>query len=142
MNIFEQVKRLYLPEEEYIVVGSGPLVARNLKKGKDVDIVVSKRIFEQYKNKEDWKVLPWTYPGKEGEVFLRKGVVEFYMDVNCPDFNPSLEELLNRADILRGIPFISIEDMIRLKQGYYKLTQKEKHLKDIERAIGYLRKKT
>ena len=126
MNIVEKVKALDFPDGEYIVVGSGILGAKNIREIHDVDIVVSSDLFEKCKN-DGWEQAPWTYE-KIGQIYLKKAEYELYLDVNCRDFNPTLRELLQRAEMIEGVPFASLEDSVSFKRVY----GKPKHLRDIE----------
>jgi len=135
MDIVQEIKKLDFPVGKYVVVGSGPLAAHGLKEARDIDIVVSDDLFERCIS-EDWEVLPWTYPEKIGHSYLRRGPVELYLDVNCGNFNPTLEELLERSEAIDSVSFICIEDMIRFKRSY--LHNNPKHEKDITMAETYL----
>jgi len=133
MNIFEEIKKLNFPQGQYIIVGSGPLVAHNMKETKDIDIVVSPELFKKCEQ-EGREKLPWTYPDKLGHIYLRRGCIELYLDVNCKDFNPTLKELLQKADTIEWIPFASLEDILQFKIAY----DKPKHAQDIEKIKEYL----
>lgn len=135
MNVIEEVKKLDFPIGQYVIVGSGPMVIRGFKEAYDIDIVVTREFFEKCKA-NGWEVVPWTYPEKIGQIYLKQNNVELYLDVNCGDFNPTTEELIKRADIFEGIPFITLEDMLKFKKAY----NREKHRKDIEITEMYLRK--
>lgn len=134
MDIFEEVRKLGFSKGNYVVVGSGHLIALGLKEGRDVDIVVTKQLYEKC-IKDGWEVLPWTYPGTEGQTYLRKGVVELYLNVSCGD-SPTSEELMQRAVFIKGIPFARLEDILKLKKEYVKT--KPKHLSDIKTIQNYL----
>jgi len=130
VDIFEEVSKLNFPLGSYVVVGSGHLIALGLKEGKDVDIVVTPELFSKCLHNQLWKQIPWTYPEKVGHIFLRRGVVELYLDVNCGSFNPSTDELIQRAKIIEGVAFASLEDVLKLKIEYSET--KPKHLMDIK----------
>jgi hypothetical protein len=136
MDIFKEVKKLNFPSDSYVVVGSGHLVALGLKEGHDIDIVVTKDLFEKCK-KEGWKQVKWTYPDKLGHTYLRKGNVELYLDVNKGSFNPTTKELLKRAVVINGVSFASLEYILKFKKEYNKVNPK--HLKDIELIEKYLK---
>lgn len=131
MNIIQKVKALNFPNNEYVVVGSGILEAKGIRETNDIDIVVSPDLFEKCKA-HSWEQVPWTYE-KIGQIYLRKAEYELYLDVNCKDFNPTLSELLERAEIIEGIPFASLEDTSNFKRAY----GKPKHLRDIELIEQY-----
>lgn len=134
MNIVEEMKKLQFPQGQYVIVGSGPLGIRGIKETNDIDIVVSPELFERCKQ-DWWEQLPRTYPDKIGQIYLRHGYVELFLDVNCGDFNPTLKELLQRADIIEGITFVSLKDVIKFKQSY----NKPKHWEDIKIIEKYLK---
>ena len=134
MNIFEEVRKLNFPPRQYVVVGSGPMAARGIREIRDIDIVVSPEFFEKCKQ-DGWEQVPWTYSEKLEQVYLKQGVVELYLDVNCGNFNPKTDELIQRADVIDGIPFASLEDVIRFKKEY----NKPKHLADIKLIAEYLK---
>jgi len=99
----------------------------------DIDIVVTPKLFEKSKN-EHWEQIPWTYE-KIGQVYLKKDNIELYLDVNCKDFNPTFSELRGQADIIKDIPFASLDDTIKFKKAY----NKPKHLKDVEMILEYIK---
>ncbi len=134
MNIFKKIKKLHFPLGQYIVIGSGPMAAHGIKNINDIDIVVTPELFERCKQ-EGWEQIPWTYPDKIGKVFLRKGFIELYLDVNCRNFNPTFKELLQRADVMNGITFASLEDVMKFKKEY----NKPKHLEDIRKIEDYIK---
>ena len=110
------------------------MAVRGLKDPNDIDIVVMEPIFEKCRE-GGWEVLPWTYAGRTGNIFLRRGLIELYLDVNEGDFQPTTEELIRRADIIEGIPFASLEDTKRFKRAY----GGPKHLKDVAMVEEYER---
>ncbi len=136
MDIVGEVKKLKLPNDKYVVVGSGILIAYGLKKGTDIDIVVTEDIFNSFIMR-GWEQLPWTYPDHDEGIFLRKGLVELYLDVNCGNFTPSTSELIQRAKVIEGVNFASMGDTLKFKKEYVKT--KPKHKKDIEIIEQYLK---
>ena len=134
MDILKEIKKLKFPLDSYVVVGSGPMAAHGLKEIHDIDIVITPKLFEQCKQ-TGWEQICWTYPEKTDEIFLRRSAVELYLDVNCGDFNPTTEELMQRAEVVNGIPFASLEDIMSFKIECVKT--KPKHLRDIELIQKY-----
>jgi len=133
MNVIEEVRKLNLPLGKYVVVGSGIMAAKGLKETHDIDIMVTPDIFQKFRD-EGWEVVPWTYDDHKGQVFLRRGIFELYLDVNCGNFWPTTEELINRAEIIDGIPFASLSDTVSFKKAY----GREKHLRDVVAIENYL----
>lgn len=118
-DILEKVRSLNFPAGEYIVAGSAIMVMHNLKETKDIDIVVSSGLFDTCSADDSWEKIQYTYIEKLGKYFLNKREVELYLDVNHgEEFRPSLEELLSRAEYFEGIPFLSLEDLLKFKKSY------------------------
>ena len=135
MNVIEEIKKLNFSSGEYVVVGSGPMAIRGLKEAHDIDIVVTPELFEKCRI-SGWEEMPWTYPEKVGQIYLKKGDVELYLDVNAGSFNPTTAELIERSETIQGVPFVTLKDMINFKKAY----GREKHLKDIKIVEEYLLK--
>lgn len=136
MNIIAQVKALKFPPGQYIVVGSGIMAMHGLKEANDIDLVVSPEIFESSKN-EGWESVPYTYPDKLGKFYLQKADIELYLDVNHGElFRPSLEELLERAEVFSEIPFLSLNDLLKFKKSY----NRPKDLNDVRLIEKFLTK--
>jgi len=93
--------------------------ALGIKEARDIDIVVMPELFEKCKQ-SGWEQVHWTYPEKLGQIYLRKGSVELYLDVNCGSCNPTTEELIQNAHISDGVPFISLDQLISFKRAYGK----------------------
>ncbi len=136
MEIIEQLRQLKLPKGQYIVVGSSLMQLYGLKICNDLDIVVSPELFHILQVSSDWESIPWTYVNKSNGVFLRKGDIEIYLDVNCGDFNPTLSDLLSRAIYIEGFAFASLEDILEFKRRY--VLTKPKHSYDIELLEAFL----
>lgn len=117
IDVFKEVKALNFPVGEYIVVGSGIMAARGIRPAYDLDIVVTPKLFEQCRA-EGWEVRPWTREGKIGKEWLKRGLVDILLEVNCGDANFSTEELLRDAEIIQDVPFISLERLVMFKKNY------------------------
>jgi len=135
MNVIEEVNKLNFPIGQYVVVGSSPMAIRGLKEAHDIDIVVTPQLFEKCRI-DGWETMSWTYPEKVGQIYLKEGNIELYLDVNAGNFNPTIEELIERSETIQGVPFITLEDMISFKKAY----GREKHLNDIKTTEEYLMK--
>jgi hypothetical protein len=138
MDIIQEVRKLDFPVGKYVVVGSGPLAVRGLKEARDIDIVVTEDLFERCIS-DGWDILPWTYPEKIGQSYLRRGIVELNLDVNSGDMNLTIAELIGRAELIDDVSFITVSDMIRFKRAY--LRNNPKHEQDILVAERYLKER-
>lgn len=55
-KLFQRVKELNLPIGEYAIFGSGPMGIRDLREMHDMDLIVSDKIFNEYLDKQGWKI--------------------------------------------------------------------------------------
>ncbi|MBC7836447.1 zinc ABC transporter substrate-binding protein [Acetobacteraceae bacterium] len=118
MNIFQELEKLNFPPDQYIVVGGAVMAVHGLREANDLDIIVTPELFEKCK-KEGWEVLPWTKPGNPGKVWLKKDSVELYEELNYnQEKNPTAKDLLQEAEIIQGIAFITLARLIDFKRVY------------------------
>jgi hypothetical protein len=132
MNIFEEIQKLNFAADSYVVVGGAALAARGIKETADIDIVSSPELFEFCKQNA-WK----EHLRPNGKRGLSRGIVEIYLDVNCGNFNPSFQELRNRAEMMNGIPFCNLQDVISFKREY----GRAKDFQDIKLIQTYFQSK-
>lgn len=130
MNIIQEVKKLKLDPGSYIVVGSGLLAALSIRQTSDVDLVVSKDVYNKYKS------LGWyekTWP--KGDPTISQGIYEFGTDWGDDKNIFTLEDLLSDKQVIDGINFVSLQ---RLRD--WKLTKgREKDLADVALIDAYLK---
>jgi hypothetical protein len=132
MNLIEDIKNLDLPYGEYSVVGSAAMSVRGLREHKDVDILVTKSLYEKLKEK-GWNVK---------QVRLDFQVVEFGIFEASPDmvtlsnYKPDIQTIINNSEIIDGIPFSNLQDVLDFKIAM----GREKDLKDVELIKNFLKK--
>ncbi|OGI95457.1 hypothetical protein A2917_02770 [Candidatus Nomurabacteria bacterium RIFCSPLOWO2_01_FULL_42_17] len=138
-TIFERVKKLNFPIGKYVVVG-GVMEAHGIRKAVDVDFIVTKELFDDLL-KQGWVPKPCRPGdiGKEGEKRkLRKDDISIISEYSWLDkYFAKTEDLIANADIIDGIPFISLSELLKWK----KACGREKDLIDIELIENYLKKK-
>lgn len=119
MDILTEVRKLALPDGHYCVIGSGILSAKGLREAHDLDILVSRELYDR-KVSEGWEMRPWTKPGYEGRTpYLVSGEVELYLEVAYgPEGNRYLSDLVADAEVIEGIPFMSLGELMRAKRAY------------------------
>ncbi len=122
-ELIRKVKALNLPERGYIVFGSGPLAAHGIREVNDIDLFISEEIYEKFK-KEGWEEKTL----ETGDKYLVRGDIEAFADWGYREYNPSLEKLLDKADIIEGVPFAPMEEVLRWKLVF----NREKDARDIE----------
>ena len=125
---FEALKKFNLPIGQYAVTASGPLGIRNLREIQDVDIIVSIELWNelasQYGVMDVDGVMKIAFPGEDIEAFTEGS---FYTKANDPDA-PSIVERISQAEIIDGLPFESLENILLFKRKM----KREKDLKDIQ----------
>jgi Ser-tRNA(Ala) deacylase AlaX len=125
---FEAVKKLNLPREHYAIAGSGPLGIRSLREINDIDIIVSldlcDRLAEKYSITDTGEVKKIVVPGEEIEIFWQGS---FYKRVGDGTV-PTVPAMIARAEMIDGLPFITLDDMLCFKRA----TNRPKDQEDIK----------
>lgn len=109
-EIIAKVKSLNLPENSYVVFGSGPLAIDDIREANDIDLLVSKEVFEELKN-AGWR----EFHKDDNDVPLVKDVFEAHENWNFSTYSPTLEHLLSTSKIVEGVPFASLEEVRKWK---------------------------
>lgn len=136
MDIFKEIKQIGLPDNNFVVVGSAILQIKNIREANDLDILVSKNSYEQFKSSSGWKLIERNPIGREKWEFIEREYVQIYFrfygakEYNLDYFliNPS------HAEVINGIHFISLKELIRSKQEW----GRPKDIKDIDLIKEYL----
>lgn len=124
-KLLQKLKALNLPNDQYVIIGSGPLAVRNLREAQDLDILTSDSLWNELSQK--YPVIPQKPPDIEK---IQIGNIEFvgqgstYKDSSIA----TLEEILNTADFINGFPYLNLN---LLKKFKLKMAR-EKDLKDIK----------
>jgi hypothetical protein len=134
MDIVSQVKELNLPLGQYLVVGSGVMSVHGIRAHNDIDLLVTEELYQDLK-KQGWEVVQ-VKPGLE---VVRKSIYEASPQmVTLPNYHPNIQDLIARADIINGVAFISVQDLLVFKTSL----GREKDLRDIDLIKNYLTNKT
>jgi hypothetical protein len=109
VNIVESVRKLGLPEKQFVVMGSGTLAILGIiSQASDIDLAVSPELFAFLKRSG------WKPPAKkETKAILEMG--EFEAGIGYGDW--SLGELLDDAIFIDGVPFASLEKIKAWKKA-------------------------
>lgn len=131
MNIIEEVKKLNLPKGKYAVVGSGPLDIRNIRPAHDIDLIVSQDIYDKLKSM-GWEEVNFPNTGRPWVLF--HGLFDVSTSWSVNDYKPSPQQLIRDADLIGGVPFVRLEDVLQWKTT----CRRAKDLKDIKLIEEYL----
>ncbi len=131
MNIVDVVKKFGVDLDKCAVFGSGPICVRGLRDFKDVDLIVTKDVFEKFKTRGKEFT---TNSGNEGLLFDVDGIeVEMFYEWAPGEWNAT--ELINDADVMDGVRFVQLDKVLEWK----KIMGREKDLADIEIINKYLK---
>ncbi len=131
MTIFDEVKKINLPLGQYAVVGSGVMSAHGIRQHGDVDLIVTTELFEKLK-KGGWEM------SKEKKNVIKYGNYEADIDCKYGEYQPNSKELIETAEIINGIPFIKLDEVIKFK----KALNRDKDKNDIQLINNYLMNKS
>lgn len=134
-KLLQELKALNLPNDQYVIIGSGPLAVRNLREAQDLDILTSDSLWQELSQK--YPVILQIPPDIEK---IQIGNIEFvgkgssYRD----DAVAAIDEIFKTADLINGHFYINLNLLRKIKQK----RAKEKDLKDIELIDQYHLDKT
>ena len=127
-DLFKKVKDLKLPTGKYALFGSAPLGIRGLRDCRDIDIVVTQDLWDEYMDK-GWEMKTMTHGGQ----YLLNGDIELWKDWKPGEWD--IEELIAEAEMIDGLSFVRLEKVLEGK----KLSGREKDFEDIKKIKKFLR---
>lgn len=120
---FEELKNINLPAGNFAVFGSGPMCVRGLRECRDLDVVVTEKVFNEYLRNSDWELKE-----RNNSKYLKNKnfEIELWKDWVLGDYN--IRELIKDSEVINGMPFVKLEYVLKWK----KINNREKDLKDIK----------
>ncbi len=131
----ENLKKLKLPEGQFIIISSGAMAVRGIREARDLDIVVTLSVWDELTKK-----YPVINKDNLERINLENDTIEILHpshSVFADSLGVSVEEMFEKADVFDGIKFMSLEHLKKIK----KVMAREKDLKDIELIDEYLKRK-
>jgi hypothetical protein len=107
-KLFDGLRTLGLPAGHYVITGSGPLGVRNVRQISDLDIIVSTSLWDELSAK--YGVIEQNGLKR---IMLPDGVTEALHE--GLDTSESIQERIEQAEIIDGLPFEPLERILRLK---------------------------
>lgn len=132
-KIFKDIKKLKFPLGEYMVVGSGIMAVYGIRDYKDIDILVSKKLFNRLLNNKKWKL---SQIKNRGSV-LKMKKYEVANSFLCKNYRPDTNWLIKNAEIINGVPFLPFSELVKFK----KALGRKKDLRDIQLIEKHLKNK-
>ncbi len=130
-SFLQKIKNLQLPAGEFAIFGGGPLAVRNIRESHDADLIVSEKLFGEYKQKLGWKYKSFERDGRYVEM-IEKDEIEFYKDWGPGKWD--IAKLIQESEIINGLPFVKLAEVLKWK----KISDREKDKKDILFIENYL----
>lgn len=95
MNILQKIKELNLPSDQYVIIGSGTMDVLGIREAQDIDISVTKELFNKIKESGEWeeyekKVL---IPMHNEYVEPTRKYAEYFIDVSTMTKEEVLEKV-------------------------------------------------
>ncbi|MFZ2072199.1 MAG: hypothetical protein WA101_01060 [Minisyncoccia bacterium] len=128
MNIIQKIKELNLPQDKYVVIGSGILDVLGIRTAVDIDISATKDLHQKLRETGEWEEFE-----KYGKIFLKKDVFEINPQLHWDEYKTTTEEAIESALMVEDIPFMNLDELYEFK----KASGREKDIKDIELIIKY-----
>lgn len=128
-NLFEKIEALALPEGQYVIIGGGVLAANGLVEwDHDIDMAVSDDVYTTLQS-DGWNSEEAVRGDK---MVLREDVYD--IGVGFGDW--TLDQLLEDADVIKGIPFMNLGKLAEWKRQ----TGREKDLRHVALIEAHLAK--
>lgn len=134
--LFRSLKELKLPAKDYVVFGSGPLWVRGIRPGKDLDLLARGKAWKKVKKIGTLE----SGDGCSHIIHFAHGRIEVF-DQWCTK-HCDVDEIIERADIVDGIRFARLEDVLCEKEEMGRVKDKkdiklvEKYLKEHPEELG------
>lgn len=133
MDLFKELKKLDLPEGEFLVLGSGILGALGIRAINDIDLLVTQGLFDQLKE-QGWKYEVIEIEGRLREK-ISNGPAEAFKDFWWKGGALAPETAIPNARKINGISFLPLSVLLEVKRGM----GREKDLKDVVLIEKYLK---
>ncbi len=128
------LKQLKLPNGQYTIIGGACLVIHGLRKGDDIDMFVTKRLYNELLKRgwdEQWP--------RKGDPPMLEAVVEgiavhvFYNWQKREKWQPNVKKIIKEPELIEGFPFMPLELMYEWKSS----VNRHKDRKDLELIKAY-----
>lgn len=131
-DIFSEVKSLDLPSGHYAVVGSGVLAAHGIRGYNDIDLLVTQTLYDKLKG-SGWQ----ERAVRPDFVVIEKDRFEASPHMMwLPTYRPDTDELIKHAEVLHGVMFARLSDVLDFKRAM----GRPKDLEDIGLIERYITK--
>lgn len=111
-TLFDRLRKLNLPPQDYAIFGSGPLAIRGIVPlANDLDILCRENVWAIVCQSGTIEFLP-EYDVSVATLY--DGAITFGMEWGIGNFD--VDELIKSAEIIDSLPFVRIEHVVRYKK--------------------------
>ncbi|MBT8246726.1 MAG: hypothetical protein KJN73_02860 [Acidimicrobiia bacterium] len=129
-ELFDHVRSLDLPAGDYAVFGSGPLIVRGIVEAtNDLDIICRSEAWERVREVGEIS----SFDDGNECVNLLDGRITFGVTWKYGAFD--LDELIDTAEIIEGLPFVQLEHVVAYKEAADR-PKDRKHLEQLGRSLA------
>jgi hypothetical protein len=111
------LKELNLPDDQYVIWGSGPLAIREIREARDVDLVVNKKLWDELS-------LKYVVQGVEKNLIKIDNIEIWKSLLNLTDV---IDDVISAREIIEGFSFMNLSYTLIWK----KFWNSKKNLADI-----------
>ena len=132
-QLIKDVKSLNLPQGEYALFGSAPIIVRGLREAShDIDIIVKDSIWDGYIHEPGWINKPC---GNNDSYLKWKGHnIELWRSWAPGQWNINM--IIDESELIDTLPYVRLETVLDWKRK----NGRPKDLKDVELIENYLTK--
>lgn len=135
MRVFKELNKLNLPEKQFVVIGSGIMGVLGIRESKDIDLLISKALFDELRENQDFEYRVKVFDNKERiSLAYKYSDIEIFFDMDTGEtFGDYMNS--NYLQEIEGMYFMKLERLLFYKNRW----KREKDLKDIELINTYLK---
>jgi hypothetical protein len=123
-----ELRRLAMPRDHHVIIGSGPLAVRGLRPAANLDVMLTDALWDQLEPSHG-------IDDRYGTLLLARRVEGYRRSIFAQWREmPAVEEWIAGADVFDDLPFLSLEHTIAFKRAQ----GREKDLEDIRLIQGWL----
>jgi len=112
--LFDSLRSLGLPSEDFVVFGSGPLLAHRLKDDiPDLDVLARGKAWQQAQR----FAAPERAPSGVGSIIRAPGNIEIFDAWPLKGKGWNVDWLIDSAEIIDGIRFVPLETVLNWKES-------------------------
>lgn len=132
---FENLKKLNLPNDQFVVVSSGALSVRGIRDSEDIDVIVTESLWNEMIKKHKVGINSFGIENLEleNDIEILNPVQSIFGNSKIVPRN----EIFEKADIFGGVKFINLDHLKKIKKGL----GRDKDLRDIALIDNYLNRK-